>query len=622
MPRNLREASVRTEAHRLNQNSRSRMPIRFRCPGCQKVLSVKEHLAGKRAPCPACKHPLQIPVPKQATQAKLEEAAVALLTGEMEEQQQEQQVQETIKFECEFCDEEIEFSVELAGKREQCPHCRNLVKVPAPKVQAKAKDWRDTGKARRLIAETLLKQDTPEGMEDAWGTMTDKGRVSKGSLEEAGALPEVVEEPVPMYVTVGRWMQRGFLALVAVAAVVGIYYWVSSYRLEELEKTSLQEAMASYKSFKEEVKEDSAKKDMSPGWAAVFHQSLSQYFQKKELARKAVGMLQNARGQIDDPTRKTPIQPDEELMLIEIGLSFLPLGGDEEQVVQKTRIGWEEIGEELGRVLRAIRSEEGRAFALRVINDQLRKINKADLAVTLTNQATTANGASLVAAEQISLLYALDREKLAPKLMAPPPENGGSIDRVRAAAYAMAHAQRGDTEKAIKIANSVASGSSRSAVHRVEALMCAAETALDHGKTAEAKEIFETANSQLKAYLKFGKVSPLLLYRQVLLATKIPGVEEPVALLDDIKHEGMRAYTELALEKARAKDGSTAIDPGKISDPNTLAYGLAWNIAAYEKTKNGNQSGILEKIRQGEPPALKPLLYAGMAVAIQESTGE
>src|SRR5438094_9563038 len=39
------------------------MPIRFKCPNlkCQKVLSVKDELAGQKRACPACKQVLTIP---------------------------------------------------------------------------------------------------------------------------------------------------------------------------------------------------------------------------------------------------------------------------------------------------------------------------------------------------------------------------------------------------------------------------------------------------------------------------------------------------------------------------------------------------------------------------------
>src|SRR5438105_3529941 len=37
------------------------MPIKIKCPSCQKLLSVKESMAGKRGACPVCKYMLTIP---------------------------------------------------------------------------------------------------------------------------------------------------------------------------------------------------------------------------------------------------------------------------------------------------------------------------------------------------------------------------------------------------------------------------------------------------------------------------------------------------------------------------------------------------------------------------------
>ena len=40
------------------------MPIRFRCPSCQQVLSVTSRKAGQTVRCPACQSALRIPTPK------------------------------------------------------------------------------------------------------------------------------------------------------------------------------------------------------------------------------------------------------------------------------------------------------------------------------------------------------------------------------------------------------------------------------------------------------------------------------------------------------------------------------------------------------------------------------
>ncbi|HCC99154.1 MAG TPA: biopolymer transporter ExbD, partial [Planctomycetaceae bacterium] len=40
------------------------MPIRFRCPSCQQVLSVTSRKAGQKVRCPACQSALKVPTPK------------------------------------------------------------------------------------------------------------------------------------------------------------------------------------------------------------------------------------------------------------------------------------------------------------------------------------------------------------------------------------------------------------------------------------------------------------------------------------------------------------------------------------------------------------------------------
>ena len=40
------------------------MPIRFRCPSCQQVLSVTSRKAGQKVRCPACQSALRVPTPK------------------------------------------------------------------------------------------------------------------------------------------------------------------------------------------------------------------------------------------------------------------------------------------------------------------------------------------------------------------------------------------------------------------------------------------------------------------------------------------------------------------------------------------------------------------------------
>src|SRR5438105_11285554 len=104
------------------------MPIKFNCPHCKKEFNVKDHLAGKRAGCPACKKILTVPAPTSAP-VNLEEFAAAALAAEPQAAAPEKPA-ETMEFVCSYCETKVQVAAELAGKQTSCPECRRIVKVP------------------------------------------------------------------------------------------------------------------------------------------------------------------------------------------------------------------------------------------------------------------------------------------------------------------------------------------------------------------------------------------------------------------------------------------------------------------------------------------------------------
>src|SRR5260221_5618341 len=139
--------------------------IRFRCPHCKKPLQVKDHLAGKKAPCPTCKKGMVIPAAApfpsgsaKASAAKSDQApelpaaeldalAAAAFTDAPEANGKQEGAPALIDFKCEFCEGDVRAPFSEAGKRMQCPNpeCRRLIKVPSPKPE-KPKDWRKRSK--------------------------------------------------------------------------------------------------------------------------------------------------------------------------------------------------------------------------------------------------------------------------------------------------------------------------------------------------------------------------------------------------------------------------------------------------------------------------------------------
>jgi transcription elongation factor Elf1 len=158
---------------------RATMPIKFACPHCKKGLSVKDHLAGKRAACPACKKALTIPkgsstnhpalrditvrpVPTAPPLAKppishqdAEAAAAEALADDSSETQKQAA---TVDFNCSFCDAELKLDAALAGKKTSCPECRRIIKVPEL-AKPDVADWR---KAARTGPVGAKGPDVPE----------------------------------------------------------------------------------------------------------------------------------------------------------------------------------------------------------------------------------------------------------------------------------------------------------------------------------------------------------------------------------------------------------------------------------------------------------------------------
>src|SRR5262245_48936354 len=196
------------------------MAIKIKCPSCQKVLNVKDSMAGKRGACPNCKFMLSIPAaappasappstpaapsrppaapppspPPPAAPPEDTESVIAAMLGD-EKKNGPVETPKTVEFNCPMCDEPVKMGVAMAAKQVPCPECRRVIKVPLPKQPDKI-DWRQAH--NRPAGARADNQPAPEG---AWGTTVSRGIVSQESLEEAGAL---AEDSRP--VTVRQWI--------------------------------------------------------------------------------------------------------------------------------------------------------------------------------------------------------------------------------------------------------------------------------------------------------------------------------------------------------------------------------------------------------------------------------
>src|SRR4051812_10131963 len=99
------------------------MAIAFQCPHCQRAYKVKDELAGKKAECKQCKKVMIVPAttPAVVDSHALEALATAALVAEANAVVTVAPADAPIKWECEYCFEQVEFPADRAGKKQPCP---------------------------------------------------------------------------------------------------------------------------------------------------------------------------------------------------------------------------------------------------------------------------------------------------------------------------------------------------------------------------------------------------------------------------------------------------------------------------------------------------------------------
>jgi transcription elongation factor Elf1 len=319
------------------------MSIKFNCPNCKKLLSVKEHLAGKRAKCPACQKPLVIPAPVSAP-ADVEDLAMSMLAEKPAETKAPEP--QTIDFTCPQCDEPIQMSLDMAGKQGPCPNCRRIIKVPVPKVQ-KPKDWRDTTRTGPSAARENVEQPAPDG---AWDTR--RTGTHQTSLEEAGALPV---EPVTLARRLRFW--GSIAAAVTLVLVGGSVLWSfwSHNRQQRLVDSALVGAPA------------------LPGKEALaeMHRAAGEYYLRTNRrdrlaqAQKEFKAARDLLAGIDPPT------VEREVLLGELALAQVDAGGDTKQADAGTHLPWKDALPEVQSTLTQIKTFEVREDAARDVARKL-----------------------------------------------------------------------------------------------------------------------------------------------------------------------------------------------------------------------------------------------------------
>jgi hypothetical protein len=582
------------------------MPIRFKCPNpvCRKPLVVKDHLGGKKAACPACKKPLTVPT-LVAPPANIEDFAAAAL-ADAPATADAGDTGGPIRLECPFCAEPVEFAANLAGKQAPCPNpeCRRIVKVPVP-AKAKATDWRQAG----LSGPMGTRENVQKAVEAQQAANVRIGRVSLEALEEAGALP-IEQELVTTADKVKRWIRRVAVTALAVAVIALSWSWLTRKQQESREK----EALTKVRQWLDQwSKLDAAEAARLPEeerealrlQCAELHRALGSFLirdaqNKKTLDQARLEFL-GARAEADH----AKASPQRDLILADLALSQIDLGGTDEEIASKVRMKWDDVQTELSRTLGKISSREGQLFALREVVSALLVRGQKPVAIGLAIDMS--KSAALLTSQQVAALLATNGAADAAAILKAPDQPDARLDLATRLGYAEGRARQGDFPGARKLA--LEKGVP---LDRLQAALGVAAVALQARNNTEAAVILDDIFGLLGGELKEATVPPLLLWQAARVAAWAGTRDQVKVLVGRIQDADCASRAELEDVYSRL-DLAGEADPDLVTNKKTLAYGQALELLARARTRQGS-SDVIMLMMDGTEERLRPFLYAGIAL--------
>jgi hypothetical protein len=577
------------------------MPIKFKCPHCQKGLSVKEQLAGKRAACPACKKPLTIPVPTAAP-ADIEDLAASALADEPKPQEAAPEAT-TIDLDCPFCGEPIHMRADQGGQQAPCPECKRIIKVPMP-AKKDPTDWRKV-EAR---GPTLAKREEAPALEGAWGS-TNKAAVSREALEEADAIP-VVKEPL----TLKQKIKRGLLAVGVVGVLVLGCILLMNYWAQTVQDRAVSQALsfAGGKDGKEKLK-------ISPEAAGAVYLALGEMDLLAGKIEDARDRFRKARGRARTPTAVTF---ESDGVLLDLALAQVELGGTQGE--KKARLPWDEAARQWGQTVKAV-SPAGLTTALRQVCRRVLARAPDSLAKALIGGEPVAKpGEKTPRSRPVALLVALSRPKQAESFFSVPKE--GEIEELAGRVIRDPRwKEKRDTATARVV---ILAATKDSALNRLQCLLSVALAALDQGQrdeagtcVREAIRLLPDVKKEIAAAKQETAAASWLMLEWALLTRELEQGNDGQVFTALIMEPALRGRLELEKYRLQARDTKDLSDDSwsqAVPDTKVLAHGLAFQAYARNKARNGAGSEMLNKIADAQPEWIQPLAYAGVAVGLQE----
>jgi len=623
----------------------------------------------KKTPSPAAPLP---PLAKPAPEAKKAppkkppapeaepidaEAMAAALFGEPEKPADAAEDARVVDMTCAMCDHKWTEPFAKQGKFTVCPDCRHRQKVPDQKKK-KAIDWRDPNADRPTLAKG---EELPEDLKEQ-----QTRSVGIDALEKAGAIdgPDIEPRPFRQKLTIGLALVGTLLAI----AFLGIYWFRS--RSDSRDQQYMPDALKDLASLKDDMPGG-----QGPLLRALLHNSAGEFAARgnsKAKRDEALRHFLTARGELeskDSPKGKDPSELDlasksleRDLLLGELAVSLLSLGGKEDQVLAETRIRWQHqitqgnkpriggdtttIQAELRRTLTAIRREgptanfEVREAVVRRLALELNRRDQLDLLEEILgqffNEVELPEAIAEVAlelyragntgdrvrsmAEQVkatapisayALMQLVDPATKLPPVIGPP--SGSDSSLASRSAYLLLAVCKDDTAEVTRIANLPGQ-----TADRLKALAFAASFSKDPGLLLQtAVEVLENDK----------RPEPRVAARFALLqlcqaAARAKDVEKSKAFAAAIPDPGLRAWAlgeSLRLRLAATPDQKSTTAPDLPEDANSLRVGHAWGCLAFAR-HNAAARGDSSAIKQyGEwMTGLSTFGKAGLALGLQD----
>lgn len=607
------------------------MAIDTSCPACAKHYKLKDELAGKRVTCgnPNCRKAFVVPgTPSANGHAKaappVDAEALAALAFAEEVEQQVPVDQRRIKMVCSMCDATWEELWDRQGKNVLCPECKHRQKVPEQK--SGKVDWRDPKAGRP----TLAKVTELEGVVAS----TDSSHAGIESLKAARVIEDNIE-PRP------RWHYVAWVTIPLLALGLMVYAGMLLFKSREEGKLDERMTQAVDELF-------GAPGDLPPGEVPLFKGAIQiaagEYFIRGATDSKgrtdARESFAKARAELDS----VPASGGRDVLLGELAVTQLQLGGEPDQVTNGTRFRWvpapaggrSKISEaehnvqvELRGTLNAMRkasetaSFEVRLMTARRLARELAKKGQPTIMPGLISQAfideeqaeadawvavetARGSGGDLDAAAK-ALIAGLKAPTTVP--------TGPDISINTRVAHTAQFLLQNNAAEALALARRGSDADGRS-----KALALLAEW----GDDASAAEAVRDAATMVAGLTpKQTRPSDYTLVRLAQAAGRTSQLDQAEVFAKAINKDDYRAWAKAeALRAALATEGAKVADEKRAElpdNPREYRVGHAWGrmaLARHNAKATGTDDGLRDFQRWGA--SFKPFGQAGMVLGLQD----